>query len=378
MARFCYAPWKAITISNKQVSPCCYTTFKPTNDIPKALVEYQTCDELIKIKQEFLKGIEPAVCGHCWDMEASGARSKRQLFNNDYNYDDSMEISQQIIDEGIVDIEFSTGNVCNLQCKTCHSTNSSKWVKIENNLISRGFDIKVPVNQPKYLMKDKHYLDAILTQKKLKRITMLGGEPLLGQEKEHIELLSNLDGPNIEELEYITNGTIIPSPEIVELWRKFPNILINFSVDGVGDIFEYTRSPAKWDTFLETYDFFEELTERGNFRLSAVATVSILNVLGMPEMLEWAKAKNLEISFSPVIFPQYYSLFNLPENIKQIIYKSLDGIPELAAYTNYLRETPSDDTHIDDTRAYIMALDDIHGHSFNKLFPELANILRIV
>lgn len=374
MARFCYAPWKTVAINNKKIGPCCHVEFDCYNIDFK---NYNKHEELKEIKKQFLSGTEPEICGKCWDSEAAGGWSRRMITNQEYNYiDEDPVIDYELLELGIDDIETVVGNVCNLQCRTCNVDNSSRWSKVDAKLAEKGFTLDRDASSVfRYLLKEDDYVEYLLSYKDLKRLTLLGGEPFFGQREEHLFLLKNID---VKEIEYITNGTYIPDEEFIKLWDKFESIVINFSIDGIGDVFEYTRVPAKWSKLNETVDYFMRLAEeKQNIKLTIVATVSILNILNMPELLQWANERDIGITFAPVTRPEHFSLKNIPEYVKPIIYDALEGIAEFDPYINYLQNNIGSNEYLNDTRRYINALDSIHNQSFSSLYPTLAKKLEI-
>ena len=48
------------------------------------------------------------------------------------------------------------------------------------------------------------------------------------------------------DIHYNTNGTQLPPQEIFDLWSYFKHVEVAFSIDDVGQAFEYQRHPAKW------------------------------------------------------------------------------------------------------------------------------------
>ena len=48
------------------------------------------------------------------------------------------------------------------------------------------------------------------------------------------------------DIHYNTNGTQLPPQEIFDLWSYFKRVEVAFSIDDVGEPFEYQRHPAKW------------------------------------------------------------------------------------------------------------------------------------
>ena len=78
-----------------------------------------------------------------------------------------------------------------------------------------------------------------------KKILFLGGEPFLSDVDTRI--LPLIKNPSVVSLQYTTNGSIYPSQTHINLWSKFQTVLINFSLDGIGDRFDYIRYPLKWN-----------------------------------------------------------------------------------------------------------------------------------
>ena len=249
MTRFCTTPWTHMTIGPNNVIPCCYVDQTPFDKM--TVNEYLESDALENLKQQFLSGIEPKECNRCWVSEAASGESLRTLQNKQVGYNEIV-LDPSILTDGLQHLDLSTGSSCNLACRTCKPTQSSHWVKVTNNLIAQGNDLPTPQKCAIHYFKSKEYTDTIKRiSKNLTSINILGGEPFLGQAKEHVDILQALDSDKLESLAYITNGTIFPDERILAEWPRFKKITINFSIDGIEDIFEYTRCPAKWDTLLE-------------------------------------------------------------------------------------------------------------------------------
>ena len=305
------------------------------------------------------------------------------IINEDYHFKDGVSIDKDILENGIVDIEMITGNVCNLQCMICSSADSTRWRTADKKLHDNDNGIEVDFSYPADVeterLKDKQYVEDILEYKKLKRLTFLGGEPFLGQLNEHIGILEKLDKTYLQSVEYITNGTMIPHPKIVEQWDKIERIEIDISVDGVCDVFEYNRFPGKWIDLENTVDFYLQLREtQPHVDLSILTTVSIVNAMGLKELMEWAADKNIKVVLAPLENPVYYSLRSAPETIKPLIYKAWEGISQLDPFIEFMKQHPSKSEHIADTKKHIEAMDNITNQSFKTLFPEYATLLNII
>ena len=65
------------------------------------------------------------------------------------------------------------------------------------------------------------------------------------------------------EIHYNTNGTHFPE-EFIETWKKFRKVEIAFSIDNLGERFEYERSGAKWEEVEANIQRFHALKKIGH------------------------------------------------------------------------------------------------------------------
>jgi MoaA/NifB/PqqE/SkfB family radical SAM enzyme len=250
-----------------------------------------------------------------------------------------------------------------------------KKLQATNNEISVKFNETSAV--PKRLT-DSQYVQSILKYKHLKRLTLIGGEPFLGQVAEHVDLLKNLNMAHFRSLEYITNGTIMPDPLIVEQWHRIPRLEINISVDGIGDAFEYLRYPGKWQDCLRAVDFYLQVRQdHPDVELCLMTTVSVLNVMALPELMDWAMHNKIKVVLAPLVTPEYYGIRHIPENARPMIYDAWQGIEQLEPFIDFMKQHPGQTSHLADTKRYVEAMDKINNKSFNALFPAYAKLLNI-
>ena len=80
------------------------------------------------IRQEIREGKLPTNCKHCWQDEANGKQSKREMYNGyaEWRYE---EIDYSVEPEMPQDFQLILGTTCNIKCRTCNPNYSSKWVK---------------------------------------------------------------------------------------------------------------------------------------------------------------------------------------------------------------------------------------------------------
>jgi MoaA/NifB/PqqE/SkfB family radical SAM enzyme len=175
-------------------------------------------------------------------------------------------------------LELQFDRTCNGGCIMCGPEYSSFWqheLRKDNQL---------------YITNDKRdYLSEILEKidiQKVRRINFLGGEPLLAEHDNR--LLPIIDRPELVDIYYATNGSIYPTDEKIEMWSKFNNINMSFSIDGIGDKFNYIRYPLKWDVVETNVSKLCGL-ELGNkyLHISMNYTVNIFNLFYYDEIHEW-------------------------------------------------------------------------------------------
>ena len=170
--------------------------------------------------------------------------------------------------EKIHSLEIAFSNHCNYKCRHCNTFNSSRW---------KDDDIMLGNPVPDRLLLEPAVesleLDKLVN---LEHIKMLGGEPLLS--KQHKKLLQNI---NIEKinLEYVTNGSIWPDDEIVDLWKRAQSLHVIVSLDDIFDRSDYFRIDSNFTTIKNTMNRFEELRKQHlNMWCNIHCCINVLNL----------------------------------------------------------------------------------------------------
>ena len=91
---------------------------------------------------------------------------------------------------------------------------------------------------------------------------------------------------------YNTNGTVLPDQEIIELWKQAKLVKIYFSIDSIGDSFNYVRFPADWKQVESNIiDGFFKIADL-NIVFSVGPTVNITNIFYIGDIINWVE-KNI-------------------------------------------------------------------------------------
>ena len=261
----CIDAFKNLSVTTRfnvlEISPCCFSPPEPVD-----IVDFKNNSYLRQIRNSWENGQYPAECSGCQNAEKLNVTSRR-LGSNQWYQDRGLFNT----DVELTRIDYWVGDLCNLKCIICGPENSSSW-KQELNL---PIEIKKSVN-------NKFWKNVDLTT--VKFIHFTGGEPLLSAE--HVKLLESLPNPQQVHLNYNTNATVLPTPELLSLWEKFELVQIDFSIDDLEDRFEYQRFPAKWENVVNNLKWFIDNSPT-NCMFSVNTTVSILNYNNISNLEQW-------------------------------------------------------------------------------------------
>lgn len=373
---FCYEIYKNLSVwsFNGQLgyNPCSvfkgYIKTSETFDITKIW----NGPEHTELKRCVENDIPIEGCEVCYKAESQGLKSRRQ---------GSKELHEQFHDDteiylhGPSSLDYSVGNLCNLKCIVCGPHNSSKWVP--------DYQILYPSASLDKFKYEKFNQIEITDLEVLKNIKSVhfhgGGEPLLSDA--HVKLLSNIEqvkGLSDVRVFYNTNGTQTVSDNILRLWEKCRLIELYFSIDDVGQRFEYQRTGADWNQVSKTLDWYYD-TMPHNHMFNVNCVWSYLNFYYLTELVDWHKAHFFENRYGDptnLIFQKVINQYEM-NHCSQKIYDScadrFKNYPELMQLLNTLEI--SDQPH---RRfwSHISQLDSIRQSDFNQICPEWSQLLK--
>lgn len=241
------------------ISPCCLTPTKIINELDFINDEY-----LKSFREKFNTGEFPNSCHQCKHQEDRGQISRRQASNQWYQ--DHKKLDKNL---DLIRLDYWTGDLCNLRCVICGPKNSSSWKE----------ELNIP-KQDKTVNKFWNKLDL----SKLEYIHFNGGEPLLA--KEHVNLLKAIPNKSTVHLNYNTNGTVLPTKKLLDIWGEFKLVQIDFSIDDVESRFEYQRYPASWTNVMDNLKWFID-NSPANCMFATNTTVSALNYSNLDNVKSW-------------------------------------------------------------------------------------------
>jgi MoaA/NifB/PqqE/SkfB family radical SAM enzyme len=192
------------------------------------------------------------------------------------------------------------GNYCNLSCNMCSGYSSSKYLAEEIQL--KETHLSKALILPNVNEKIWQELPTILEN--LCELKLVGGEPLIA--KNTYKLMEMVPNPENTILRIITNGTQNPD-KFINLAKKFKQVIINLSIEGVGEVNEYIRYPSNWNEILENRIKMS--------RVGRVILVSTINALNINKLYQIPKM-GFEYTMSSLVTNNFYSLNSIPDDIK--------------------------------------------------------------
>jgi len=387
---FCPLPWIHLaTHPHGAVSLCCESDMTNRNsDAYDSLFgkrhykslnndsfnEIFNSDLFKSTRKDMLNDKVPAPCKKCFEYEKLGLKSKRQLESSRLNFslNDAMAITDStgaIKDINFEFIELRLGNHCNLACRTCNPTSSTKWIKEWEIINDTKFDI--PRSCFNWPLDEKFWNELCQHSANTRVVYINGGEPLLvDKHLNYLKFLVDKGYAKNISLMYSTNSTVI-NDLYIDVWKEFKHVDICLSIDDLEHRNEYLRYPAKWNKTLECYKWFANL-KQNNINVRIMQTVNIMNVFYLKEFSEFFADVNISRNY--VYAPEYYSAKNLPKKLKDAViekHKDVDFIHEL---TNFL----SADENIEQFKefmTYNKKVDFLRNEKFENVFTEWNSII---
>ena len=372
---FCYEIYKNLAVWSRNgrlaYNPCSFYKGHIKESDKFNLEDVWNSPEHLKLKHSVENDIPIAGCQQCYDAEKNGLESRRmgsrQLYE-EYHQDTAIDL------DGPSGLDYSVGNLCNLKCVICNPGNSAKWIPDYQKLY--------PLKSIEQYQFEKYNQIEITDSDALKNIKNVhfhgGGEPLMVEN--HINLLKRIDevkGLSDVRVFYNVNGTQTVSDSVLKLWEKCRLIELYFSIDDVGERFNYQRTGADWVKIQMNLGwFFDNMPHNHMFNINC--TWSYLNLFYLDELHDWYInnfATNRYGDPTNLIFQNAlddYSLNYVSESTYTILVNKFKDYPTLLELVNSLK---INDRPHDKFWSSISKLDKIRNTDFRILNPEWSKLI---
>lgn len=308
----CLMPFIHFHVSNKGVAKACCVANIPFGNInEESMEEIWNGEQIQSLRERFLKGQIDNRCAVCHRLEAAGADSIRLETFRKFDYRAIDEKPKQPI---YFDIRFS--NVCNFRCRTCWHGASSKWFK-DAKALGTNLGESAILNNINDL--DDFIAKTGTALLSAEEFYFAGGEPLVTEA--HYLLLDWLvkQKATSARLRYNTNFSKLTfkSYQALEYWQHFPKVELLASIDASEDLGEYIRKEMKWSDIIENR---EQIRALPHIDFKIAPTVSVMNVLHLPDLYEQCLALNMievtDLYINILERPVHYNIQILPEDKK--------------------------------------------------------------
>jgi hypothetical protein len=371
---FCYEIYKNIAIWSKDgkigYNPCSFYEgyIKESDHLDLNDVWHQAEHKQIMMLVETDTPVPG--CSSCYRAEAAGLESRRtgakQLYE-EYHNDTNIDLSSP---QGL---DYSVGNLCNLKCMICGPSNSTAWVP----------DYQILHPGARIANYNKNYQLKLTRPELLQNIKSIhfhgGGEPLLSDT--HYELLlkvKEVKGLSDVRVFYNTNGTVKVSDKVLALWEECKLIELYFSIDDVGNRFEYQRTGASWNQVQSNINWYKDIMPH-NHMFNINCAWGYLNLYHLDELVDWYRncmTTNRYGDPTNLIFQKVsgeFAINKVSHNTYNALVSKFQQYPELLALVNTLDvvDFPDHSTFW----KYVNMIDSIRGNDFNSLYPEWSKLL---
>lgn len=328
-----------------QYQPCCWVPYT------SPVISKQ---HLKKVQSEMTENIldnKETACKECNLRDQTNFRVSGRQRANELVPDDAVDG-----DAYILEIQLDTE--CNAACSICGPHFSSLWRK------------QLDTNNKDHHTVNHLYekLPDLVSFEKLTKIYFAGGEPLLNEL--HLDILKLVPHPENIELIYSSNGSVIPSLEVFDMWSKFQKVIIHFSIDDIEDRFTYTRWPLKWRRINQVLAEFKLIAP--NVKRIVHCTLTPMNIWYLPELDAWINETN--VIDDAVYSPCYGNLgleltpLALRQDLTNRLPKDHAALKLINAYTL------SED--IQPMLNYLDLVDKIRNSSWREIFPDIVHYFK--
>lgn len=265
---------------------------------------WQSSAYMDEVRQAMIADARHVGCQSCWQDEDAGYASMRSRTAKDYAIFNIRPDRPEL-----VNAEIRLGNLCNLTCVMCNEVESSAILAENKRLgINR-------IEQSDIDWTDQSWSNLQLILEKSPRILNLrGGEPLYN--KKILDILEQLPPENKKQMMiHLSTNATLWNDRWATVLAGFGLARIMLSVDGIENVYEYIRYPARWDQLQHNIQNMRRLP---NVRLVVNAVVQNLNILHIDDLVTWCKDNHLFLMLDRLKEPEYLDLTNLPDPLRHL------------------------------------------------------------
>jgi molybdenum cofactor biosynthesis enzyme MoaA len=340
---FCNVPWFHLELRpNGSFEMCCNQTKETDgysayhNDVynikQMSIRDWYNSDRMKSYRLKILGDTPIKECTGCYNDEKHGNESYRithnwrsVIFTRDA-FTDSFEQSPHYpifqkselngeYDGVPLDLHVSMGNECNLACKFCHPSLSTK-IASKYKIWSLLSD-KQSATRESWMDDDETWLrfcNELLSFKHLRSVHFMGGEPTLSPRLEQFFDFFIDNKKTDFAVSFVTNGTKFCS-RIISKMKKFQRADIDISIESILDNNYYIRQGLKKEIYLDNVKQFLA-AQSDNFYVTLKPVISALTIPTFPELIEYFFDNKIFTESNICWSPEYLQVSVLPKSIR--------------------------------------------------------------
>lgn len=315
----CSKPFKNLFLlqgdQGMRATPCCNWQEK-TNEFGIPF------DQMFQdVKQDVRQGKVNSQCHACGHSEQYNSMSERIRDSID-QLDENFNFSTDV-DYHRITIKFS--NLCNLACRMCQPEFSSLLAKITQQEVDAHFVTDITEDSTVWSSVQQYVID-VLNKYRFVEINLTGGESMIqpGLDK-FMTFLSSLDRDLSQVVISLTTNCTTINQHIIDVIPKISKVLLNFSIDSVGNNYHYVRWPARFEKIHRVLDQAVNLRQdnpaKFDFNINLVIGVS--NVLYIDDIAEYWHRWELDNSLDPKFaimylhWPEHQAVETIPKRYRK-------------------------------------------------------------
>jgi len=272
-------------------------------------------------RKQMLSGIKNKSCYYkCYKAEDDGDVSLRQIvMQYKKPFYSSVEAEVETLD-----VMLNTD--CNLSCVYCGGMFSSTWRReikkhgLYDNLEKNWNDVYDKASQKE--KSQSRFMDLFYNEigymKKLKKVSITGGEPLLSN-----NLIDLIDVcPSDAEIQ-IHSGLGVSESRFMNMLDKLQdvkNLVFCISGENTGDLYNFTR----FNNSFEKFERFVETIKSKNIKIKFVATVSNLTMFGLRDFYD-RFGHGAQVEYGTLSHPVFLLKHIIDEDSKNSLIKQWSG-----------------------------------------------------
>lgn len=267
-----------------------------------------------------ITGSADPLCGMCYHEESIGSVSKRIKENlkdniqslNFYATFDKQHYEN--LQPNITSYHISLGNECNLACKFCGPTASSKIAVAE--ILAGNYKGPARMNWTENENTWQSVSDIICRTQNLKFVHIIGGETLLNPKFELLIDKLILNNKTDIYIGFTTNGTIF-NKKLLEKLNRFRHVDIGISVECMAPLNDYIRQGSDTQVVLDNIEQYLEYRKENQVYVTARPVPSALSVHSLDDLYRWCADKKLDVMTNILTRPTFLQIRHLPPDVKK-------------------------------------------------------------